>query len=76
MSVAKVVELEILLWCCGVVGRGGPPKVALCAESPLGWALTVEFVTPDALLAHGLFNRRVLPKLDVGEVHRFLWLHV
>ena len=75
MSVAKVVELEILLWCCGVVGRGGPPKVALCAESPLGWALTVEFFTPDALLAHGLFNRRVLPKLDVGEVHRFLWLH-
>jgi hypothetical protein len=76
MSVTEVVELEILLMCCGVVGRGGTPKVALSAESPLSWTLTVEFVTPDALLAHGLFNRRVLPKLDVGEVNRFLWLHV
>lgn len=76
MSITEVVELEILLWCCGVVGRGGTPKVALCAESPLSWALTFEFVTPDALLAHGLFNRRVLPKLDVGEVNRFLRLHL
>ena len=77
MSVTEVVELEILLWwCCRVVGGGGTPEVALCAKSPLAWTLTLKFVTPDALLAHGLFNRRVLPKLDVGEVHRFLWLHV
>ena len=76
MSVTEVVELEILLWCCGVVGGGGTSEVALSAESPVAWPLTVEFVTPDALLAHGLFNRRVLPKLDVGEVHRFLWLHM
>jgi hypothetical protein len=76
MSVTEVVELEILLWCCGVVVGSGTTEVALCAEGPVAWTLTVEFITPDALLAHGLFNRRVLPKLDVGEVHRFLWLHV
>jgi hypothetical protein len=76
MSVTKVIELEILLRCCGIVAGGGTPEVALCAESSLGRTLTIEFVAPDALLAHGLFNRGVLPKLDVGEVHRFLRLHM
>jgi hypothetical protein len=76
MSVTEVVELKILLWRCGVVACGGTPEVALSSESPVAWSLTVEFATPDALLAHGLFNRRVLAKLDVGKIHWFLWLHM